>query len=64
MKGWLENDAVLQVGELTGWPKLLEGDDFVLHWMQEAKNLVKSGRSFSRRLRSYADENEVIWGGC
>lgn len=41
MKGWLENDAVLQVGELTGWPKLLEGDDFILHWIQEAKKIGK-----------------------
>ncbi|NNU97840.1 amidohydrolase family protein, partial [Anoxybacillus sp. EFIL] len=41
MKSWLENDAVLQVGELTGWPRLLEGDDFILHWMQEAKKIGK-----------------------
>jgi adenine deaminase len=38
---WLEQDAVLQGGELTGWPKLLDGDDLMLHWIQEAKRLKK-----------------------
>jgi adenine deaminase len=38
---WLEHDAVLQGGELTGWPKLLAGDDLMLHWMQEAKRMKK-----------------------
>jgi adenine deaminase len=41
MKAWIENDAVLQVGELTGWPQLLEGDDFMLHWIQETKKIGK-----------------------
>jgi adenine deaminase len=41
MKAWIENDAVLQVGELTGWPRLLEGDDFMLHWIQETKKMGK-----------------------
>ena len=37
----LEHDAVLQGGELTGWPKLLDGDDMMLHWIQEAKRMRK-----------------------
>lgn len=41
IKSWLEHDAVLQGGELTGWPKLLDGDDMMLHWIQEAKRLRK-----------------------
>lgn len=41
IKSWLEHDAVLQGGELTGWPKLLDGDDMMLHWMQEAKRMRK-----------------------
>jgi adenine deaminase len=38
---WLEQDVVLQAGELTGWPKLLDGDDLMLHWIQEAKRRKK-----------------------
>ncbi len=41
VKSWLEHDAVLQGGELTAWPKLLEGDDMILHWIQEAKRMRK-----------------------
>ena len=41
VKAWLEHDAVLQGGELTGWPRLLEGDDMMLHWIQEAKRMRK-----------------------
>jgi len=41
VKTWLEHDAVLQGGELTGWPKLLDGDDMMLHWIQEAKRMHK-----------------------
>lgn len=41
IKSWLEHDAVLQGGELTAWPKLLEGDDLMLHWIQEAKRMKK-----------------------
>lgn len=41
IKTWLEHDAVLQGGELTGWPKLLDGDDMMLHWIQEAKRMHK-----------------------
>ena len=41
IKSWLEHDGVLQGGELTGWPKLLDGDDMMLHWIQEAKRMRK-----------------------
>lgn len=41
VKSWLEHDAVLQGGELTGWPRLLDGDDMLLHWMQETKRMRK-----------------------
>ncbi|PLT33301.1 adenine deaminase C-terminal domain-containing protein [Bacillus sp. V5-8f] len=41
VKSWLEHDAVLQGGELTGWPRLLAGDDMLLHWIQEAKRMRK-----------------------
>jgi adenine deaminase len=41
IKSWLEHDAVLQGGELTGWPQLLDGDDMMLHWIQEAKRMRK-----------------------
>ena len=41
VKSWLEHDAVLQGGELTGWPQLLAGDDMMLHWIQEAKRMRK-----------------------
>ena len=41
IKSWLEHDGVLQGGELTGWPKLLDGDDMMLHWIQETKRMRK-----------------------
>lgn len=41
VKGWLEHDLVVQGGELTGWPKLLDGDNMILHWMQLAKKWHK-----------------------
>ncbi|WP_078550248.1 adenine deaminase C-terminal domain-containing protein [Litchfieldia alkalitelluris] len=41
IRSWLEHDAVLQGGELTAWPKLLDGDDLMLHWIQEAKRMRK-----------------------
>ncbi|WP_339264073.1 adenine deaminase C-terminal domain-containing protein [Geobacillus sp. FSL K6-3411] len=37
IKRWLDQETVLQGGELTSWPKLASGDDIVLYWMQEAK---------------------------
>ncbi|MGM0904726.1 MAG: adenine deaminase C-terminal domain-containing protein [Bacillota bacterium] len=41
IKSWLEQDFVVQGGELTGWPKLVDGDDMMLHWMQETKRQNK-----------------------
>ncbi|GAF65553.1 adenine deaminase C-terminal domain-containing protein [Alkalihalobacillus trypoxylicola] len=41
MKEWLEHHLVLQGGELTSWPKVLNGDDAILHWIQETKRLGK-----------------------
>ncbi|RXJ02380.1 adenine deaminase [Anaerobacillus alkaliphilus] len=41
MKAWLEHPLVVQGGELTAWPKVLNGDDSLLHWMQETKKLSK-----------------------
>lgn len=41
MKEWLEHPLVVQGGELTSWPKVLTGDDSILHWMQETTRLRK-----------------------
>ncbi|WP_078429298.1 adenine deaminase C-terminal domain-containing protein [Alkalihalobacterium alkalinitrilicum] len=41
MKSWLEHHLVVQGGELTSWPKVLAGDDSILHWMQETRRLRK-----------------------
>ena len=38
---WLHHEAVVQGGELTSWPQVLEDDDQVLYWMQEAKRMRK-----------------------
>ncbi|RNF38447.1 adenine deaminase C-terminal domain-containing protein [Planococcus salinus] len=38
---WLERPDVLLGGELTGWPKLLDGDDQMLYWIQKAKTHLK-----------------------
>lgn len=38
---WLHHDLVVQGGELTAWPRLLAGDDMMLHWVQEAKRIGK-----------------------
>ena len=35
---WLERPDVIMGGELTGWPRLLSGDDQMLYWMQQAKS--------------------------
>jgi adenine deaminase len=34
---WLDRPEVLMGGELTGWPRLLAGDDQLLYWLQSAK---------------------------
>ncbi|OMP68013.1 adenine deaminase C-terminal domain-containing protein [Domibacillus epiphyticus] len=41
INSWLEHDSVIQGGELTGWPKLLDGDDMMLYWMQETRGMKK-----------------------
>lgn len=38
---WLKHEDVLQGGELTAWPKLLNGDEEMLNWVQETKWLQK-----------------------
>ena len=38
---WLDRHDVLLGGELTGWPKLLRGDDQMLYWIQAAKHKGK-----------------------
>lgn len=38
---WLAHPSVIQGGELTAWPSLLDGDDRLLYWIQEAKRLGK-----------------------
>ena len=41
VKKWLSHPSVIQGGELTGWPKVLAGNDEILHWMQETLKLGK-----------------------
>ena len=38
---WLQHESVLQGGELTAWPKLVDGDNQMLSWIQETKRLHK-----------------------
>ncbi|MER1986802.1 MAG: adenine deaminase C-terminal domain-containing protein [Solibacillus sp.] len=38
---WLERHDVLLGGELTGWPRLIRGDDQMLYWIQSAKHKGK-----------------------
>lgn len=38
---WLERRDVLLGGELTGWPRLIAGDDQMLYWLQVAKSYGK-----------------------
>ncbi|WP_397540128.1 adenine deaminase C-terminal domain-containing protein [Rummeliibacillus pycnus] len=38
---WLERRDVLLGGELTGWPRLVAGDDQMLYWLQAAKAYCK-----------------------
>ncbi|MEH7336545.1 adenine deaminase C-terminal domain-containing protein, partial [Neobacillus drentensis] len=38
---WLQQESVLQGGELTAWPKLVDGDNQMLSWIQETKRLHK-----------------------
>ncbi|MGX9136134.1 adenine deaminase C-terminal domain-containing protein [Rummeliibacillus sp. JY-2-4R] len=34
---WLDRKDVIMGGELTGWPRLVAGDDQMLYWLQAAK---------------------------
>ncbi|WP_373895315.1 adenine deaminase C-terminal domain-containing protein [Virgibacillus natechei] len=38
---WLAHPSVVQGGELTSWPRLLDGGDRLLHWIQETKRYGK-----------------------
>ncbi|CAM5217368.1 adenine deaminase OS=Ureibacillus acetophenoni OX=614649 GN=SAMN05877842_10824 PE=3 SV=1 [Ureibacillus acetophenoni] len=38
---WLERKDTILGGELTGWPRLLSGDDQLLYWIQSAKKKGK-----------------------
>lgn len=38
---WLDRHDVLLGGELTGWPRLMRGDDQMLYWIQAAKHKGK-----------------------
>src|SRR5690625_65713 len=38
---WLKNDLIVQGGELTSWPQLLDGDDRLLAWIRETERLGK-----------------------
>ena len=40
-KRWGEHPDVIQGGEMTGWPRLLDGDDLLLHCMQCTKRRRK-----------------------
>jgi len=41
IQAWLKHPQVIQAGELTGWPRLSQGDDELLQWMQDAMKLGK-----------------------
>ncbi|WP_416148766.1 adenine deaminase C-terminal domain-containing protein [Salipaludibacillus sp. HK11] len=41
MKAWIDHPYVVQGGELTDWPSVLNGDDNMLHWMLETKKARK-----------------------
>lgn len=41
IRKWLNREDVVQGGELTSWPQVLQGDDQILEWMQETRSLGK-----------------------
>ncbi|GGL60169.1 adenine deaminase C-terminal domain-containing protein [Sporolactobacillus putidus] len=41
IRRWLNHPRVVQGGELTGWPRVVHGDDQILSWMRETKLLRK-----------------------
>jgi adenine deaminase len=47
IKKLLDSPYVLQGGELTSWPRVLHGDDTLLHWMLQTK---KAGKKIEGHL--------------
>jgi adenine deaminase len=47
IRKWLEHPLVIQGGELTGWPGVLQGDDDILEWMIATK---KAGKTIEGHL--------------
>ncbi|SDX96857.1 adenine deaminase [Evansella caseinilytica] len=41
VKAWLDHPYVVQGGELTDWLRVLQGDDTILHWMLDTKDIRK-----------------------
>lgn len=41
LKDWGKRPDVLMVGELTSWPRLLDGDDQLMYWLQLAGSFGK-----------------------
>ncbi|MFC7393488.1 adenine deaminase C-terminal domain-containing protein [Scopulibacillus cellulosilyticus] len=41
VRNWINHPSVIQGGELTSWPQVLYGDNQILQWMQETKQLGK-----------------------
>lgn len=50
---WLNREDVLQGGELTGWPRIVHGDDQILYWMQLAK---KKGKKIEGHFPGASDK--------
>ncbi|MBB6450811.1 adenine deaminase [Geomicrobium halophilum] len=38
---WINHPLVVQGGELSGWPKVIAGDDSMLHWMEKVQKANK-----------------------
>ncbi|WP_245723134.1 adenine deaminase C-terminal domain-containing protein [Natribacillus halophilus] len=37
LEDWINHPLVLQGGELSGWPRVIAGDDTMLHWIEQMK---------------------------
>ena len=59
-KHWGEHPDVIQGGEMTGWPRLLDGDDLILHCMQCTKRRRKRIEGHFPGHRKNADEDEAF----
>jgi adenine deaminase len=53
---WIGRDDVLLGGELTGWPRLLRGDDQMLYWIQSSK---KNGKKIEGHFPGASDKTLV-----